>query len=77
VLKIKTLRRREKWNQCLRPTRHSRYQKYQLTLSTAEAGRFLHTVPSTLWSTCVSAFTPSPLRTCLQLVCHHPVIPIL
>jgi hypothetical protein len=30
-----------------------------LTLSTAEAGRFLHTVPSTLWSTCVSAFTPS------------------
>ena len=31
----------------------------KLTLSTAEAGRFLHTVPSTLWSTCVLAFTPS------------------
>jgi DNA-binding transcriptional regulator YiaG len=49
----------------------------KLTLSTAEAGRFLHTVPSTLWSTCVSAFTPSWFWDCLQWVCHHPVIPIL
>jgi len=47
--------------------------RHLLTLSTAEAGRFLHTVPSMLWGTCVSAFTPSWFWDCLQWVCHHPV----
>jgi DNA/RNA-binding domain of Phe-tRNA-synthetase-like protein len=45
----------------------------KLTLSTAEVGRFLHTVPSMLWGTCVLAFTPSWFWDCLQWVCHHPV----
>jgi aspartate carbamoyltransferase regulatory subunit len=44
-----------------------------LTLSTAEAGRFLHTASSTLRGTLVLAFTPSLLGGCLQWVCHHPV----
>jgi hypothetical protein len=34
----------------------------ELTLSTTEAGRFLHTAPSTLGGTSVSAFTPSWFR---------------
>jgi hypothetical protein len=44
-----------------------------LTLSTAEAGRFLHTAPSTLGDTYVSAFIPSWFRSYLQGLCHQPV----
>jgi len=44
-----------------------------LTLSTTEVGRFLHTVPSTLGGTSVSAFTPSRLMDYLQGLCHQPV----
>jgi hypothetical protein len=48
-----------------------------LTLFTAKAKRLLHTAPSALGGTSVSAFTPSTLRDNLQWVCHSPVIPIL
>jgi len=44
-----------------------------LTLSTTEVGRFLHTVPSTLGGTSVSAFTSSRLMDYLQGLCHQPV----
>jgi len=46
-----------------------------LTLSTAEAGRFLHTAPSALRDTSVSAFAPSLLRGYLEWVFtgHSPV----
>jgi hypothetical protein len=48
-------------------------RRYHLTLSTAEAGRFLHTAPSALRDTSVSAFIPSLLRGYLQGLCHQPV----
>jgi len=47
--------------------------KDELTLSTTKVGRFLHTVPSTLGGTSVSAFTPSRLMDYLQGLCHQPV----
>jgi len=44
-----------------------------LTFSTTEVGRFLHTAPSALGGTSVSAFTPSRLMGYLQGLCHQPV----
>jgi hypothetical protein len=49
------------------------HKRNALTLSTAEAVRFLHTAPSTLGDTYVSAFTPSWFRSYLQGLCHQPV----
>jgi hypothetical protein len=47
--------------------------KSPLTLSTTKVRRFLHTVPSTLGGTSVSAFTSSRLMDYLQGLCHQPV----
>ncbi|MCQ5373432.1 MAG: hypothetical protein NO515_00205 [Candidatus Methanomethylicia archaeon] len=51
----------------------SRTGSVKLTLSTTKVRRFLHTVPSTLGGTSVSAFTSSRLMDYLQGLCHQPV----